>query len=489
MAAFLLTGCSSSIKTSQKSYKINLYNGPSIPISEKDIFKKFGLSSKQFGYVVYDLEKKKIISKYNSSKLFIPGSVSKVVIAIAALNVLGGDFRFKTQLAYKGKIDAGVLKGDLYIKGFGDPLLQISDLMNFVEVLKKYGIKKIEGKLFYDQSYLINTLQIDPVGGSTSYFNPGISALSVDYNRQIAHWFHLKETINLFLVPKLSSCQIGYSSRTNLETGFNYERKVKPDVWTLSSKYLPPKGVKSLPVKKPALFTALMFKKIARMNNINIPVIEEGVMSSDCKVMFTHRGLPLVLIVKHLLRKSKNMVAELLLLATVKKLTGKKYSLKNASVVISNWFQKNMPNVDWQGFKILNGSGLSSHTRVSSLQIMKILEYGSKKMYSGNSIISLLPISGWKGTLFSRLNYPNSAFHVWAKTGTMHYVSGLAGFFFTNSGKRMLFSLLTSDFKRRKIIDSIKSPKRLKALKSVHKWIANSRNVQNLIISKWILEL
>ena len=62
--------------------------------------------------------------------------------------------RFKTELLIDGVIKDNVLYGDLYLKGYGDPTLKTDDLSLFVDAVKKLGVTKVQGSLFYDNSYL-----------------------------------------------------------------------------------------------------------------------------------------------------------------------------------------------------------------------------------------------------------------------------------------------------------------------------------------------
>ena len=71
------------------------------------------------------------IAEYNSGIRMMPASNVKVFTTGLALNELGADYRFKTRLAYSGSIEDGVLKGDLYIVGGGDPTIGARDSVAF----------------------------------------------------------------------------------------------------------------------------------------------------------------------------------------------------------------------------------------------------------------------------------------------------------------------------------------------------------------------
>ncbi|MCI6161644.1 MAG: D-alanyl-D-alanine carboxypeptidase/D-alanyl-D-alanine-endopeptidase [Prevotellaceae bacterium] len=102
------------------------------------------------GICIYDLTADSAIYRYNDRQLMRPASTMKIVNAVAALDKLGGSYLFKTQLLYSGRIDSGVLQGNVYCKGGMDPLFNGDDMKAFVESLKKMGIDTIRGNVLAD---------------------------------------------------------------------------------------------------------------------------------------------------------------------------------------------------------------------------------------------------------------------------------------------------------------------------------------------------
>ena len=82
------------------------------------------LRNADWGFVVYDPKTKKVISSYNETSSFIPASTTKLLTTETALSLLGEKFKWITQLEYSGTIDHdGVLNGNIYVVGSGDPSL------------------------------------------------------------------------------------------------------------------------------------------------------------------------------------------------------------------------------------------------------------------------------------------------------------------------------------------------------------------------------
>ena len=106
----------------------------------------------QVGLMVYDLDADSVIFRHNERQLMRPGSTMKVVTAITAIDRLGGDYQFKTELCYTGKVEGRTLRGDLYCVGGFDPRFNNDDMNAFVEAIKKMGVDTIHGRIVADKS-------------------------------------------------------------------------------------------------------------------------------------------------------------------------------------------------------------------------------------------------------------------------------------------------------------------------------------------------
>lgn len=114
---------------------------------ESNMFK-----TSQLGMLIYDLTADSAIFAHNDKWLMRPASTMKVITAITAIDKLGGDYKFKTQLCYTGRIDSSTLVGDVYCVGGFDPRFNGDDMHAFVETLNKMGIDTIRGHLYADLS-------------------------------------------------------------------------------------------------------------------------------------------------------------------------------------------------------------------------------------------------------------------------------------------------------------------------------------------------
>lgn len=106
----------------------------------------------QLGLCVYDLTTDSLLYAHGHQQRMRPASSMKVVTAVTALDRLGGDYQFSTQLYATTAPTDSVLQGSLVARGGFDPLFGRDDLRAFVEALRQRGIRRITGNLLLDVS-------------------------------------------------------------------------------------------------------------------------------------------------------------------------------------------------------------------------------------------------------------------------------------------------------------------------------------------------
>ena len=106
----------------------------------------------QLGLMVYDLTADSTLYTRGHRQLLRPASTMKLVTAIAAIDKLGGSYQFRTSLYYTGRVDSGVLSGDIYCVGGFDPRFNADDLKAFVDGIKSMGVDTIRGRILADRT-------------------------------------------------------------------------------------------------------------------------------------------------------------------------------------------------------------------------------------------------------------------------------------------------------------------------------------------------
>ena len=131
-----------------------------VPVPVKQLLQAPYMQGASFSLIVKDVKEGKTVYSYDTDRLLSPASVLKTVTTATALEILGEDYRYPTSLEYDGTLQDGVLHGNLYIKGSGDPSLGSSHfapeqnkfLATWIAALQKAGIKQITGSVISDES-------------------------------------------------------------------------------------------------------------------------------------------------------------------------------------------------------------------------------------------------------------------------------------------------------------------------------------------------
>jgi serine-type D-Ala-D-Ala carboxypeptidase/endopeptidase (penicillin-binding protein 4) len=118
----------------------------------------------------------------------IPASNEKLAVTYASLLALGPSFRFSTDVLGEGELDGTLWRGDIVLKGYGDPTLSTLDLLSLASQLRSQGIRRVTGQVVGDESFF-DAKRMAP--GWKPYFflneSPALSALTVDRGRYKDH--------------------------------------------------------------------------------------------------------------------------------------------------------------------------------------------------------------------------------------------------------------------------------------------------------------
>jgi D-alanyl-D-alanine carboxypeptidase/D-alanyl-D-alanine-endopeptidase (penicillin-binding protein 4) len=458
----------------------------------------------QLGYILIDPQTKEVLEKYQDQVSFIPASTTKIPTTFAALRILGPRHRFKTYLAYRGKIQNDTLIGDLYIKGTGDPVFYISHLTQFAESLRRMGIRKITGNLFYDESHFAPQATIEEGREPWASFNSGMSALSLDFNQFKVHWKSGSDpsVSYVYTIPEFSFLRLALGDHPNgSETSWNYRKNEENEEWFLSPD-TSPTGQARLPLKNPALATASVLVSLCQIRGISFssPQVSPraGNLPQDAKVILVHESPPLIELVESTLEYSNNLMAELILMETAryrqfqKKSKGMKHpiTLPQASKEIEAWIQKVILREKHSSFRMINGSGLTSQNRISPAQLAEILWSADQTRLNSRPYETLLNVTGKKGNLENRLRDPDLALRILGKTGSLYFTRSLAGYLYTSRGRKLIFATFATDWERRRKIDERKDaiPVSLPVtlIDQAKQWGQKAQRVQDELIQSWV---
>jgi len=126
-----------------------------------------------------------VVAETNAQTSFIPASSIKTVTTATALEILGPDFRFVTELQSSAPLKDGVIEGDVVIVGGGDPMLALADLRAWAATLKERGLRQITGRLTVDATVFPGSIYGDfwNWGDIGNGYGSGIAGLNLEHNR------------------------------------------------------------------------------------------------------------------------------------------------------------------------------------------------------------------------------------------------------------------------------------------------------------------
>ena len=401
------------------------------------------LANANISLLVKDLATNKTICQYRPTNSSIPASTMKLVTTATALELLGPTFRFQTKLEIDGTLSStGILNGNLYIRGGGDPTLgseHLGDkdfLTKWVEEVKKAGIKKITGQIIADGS-LYDNEGVNPkwtwedIGNYYAAGAYGISYMDNTYQLVLRSGPVGSTPEILRIVPEmpamtfenqLKSTTIEFDSAYFYGAPHSYLRSIRGEIPANRIEYI----IKG-DIPNPGLLLAEHFQEKLTESGIAIHQLPSDIVPENMgrRVILVHESPELSEIIKETNVKSNNGYAEQIFryLATTKNPVAT--SNRAVQVVRSFWKSKGLPV---EQLFMYDGCGLSPVDAVSSQFFVDLLVYMQTISPYKEAFFNSLPVSGKSGTLTNFLQKSALQGKVHANSGTISRVKCYAGY-------------------------------------------------------------
>ncbi len=419
------------------------------------IFKKVGVGERSLGVSIVDLQSGSHLVSLNEQGVLSPASASKLLTAYVALKRLGMDFSFETSVYVSQPWDrAGVLHGDLQIKGSGDPSLSTKDLIAMAYSLKSQGLKRIEGRIVLDDS-AFDSAEVDSTrisSDSTRPFNAAVSALNLNQNIFRLGLSADSETATRFFVePKNDYIHIKNLVKQASEgqgSGVSQKRVAQnkdQESYELNGKIS--KNQKTpvfleINVANPPRYLGAVFVEILKDMGISMkrkdPLVLSSVRGGD-RVAIT-RSEPLFSLVAEMNKSSSNVYADSLVKMLGHQVFNESGRFERGLQIINE--EAIRLGINNAGFKFVSGSGLTRFNRMSPAHFTKLFIEAFKDFDVFPEWLSSLSIAGIDGTLEKKM-HGNPAFgRLRGKTGTIDGVSSLVGVLKTRGGRLLSFAAI-----------------------------------------------
>jgi len=380
-------------------------------------------------FSVYDQSTNSFVFNVNQNTPLKPASNMKIITAGAALLYLKPEYRINTFIYYNSsKIIGGVLDGDIYLKGGGNPALNADGLMLLAEKIRALGIIKITGKIIYDNTLFPVILPgKDFLKDLSPIILPAISPISINNNIISVYSKDGRLTTNVnSTFIKIVKSNSGSPKIKETENGVT--------VYLNSSAIN--KGTRAVHffIKNPALLASLILKEKCSDLGIEIKGTPQA-GKSPSGLQEISAGTELINILKETNSNSNNFYAETLYQSLLAIFPSNKSTDK-----ILSYF--NSSGIELRGSVMKDGSGISSGNRLSALSLVSVLKKLSESGKISSDFKQTLSVAGISGTL--KEPYINSVLKgsFSGKSGFMAGVSSISGYLKTKSGKNIIISLI-----------------------------------------------
>ena len=414
---------------------------------------------------------------YNAKVGTPPASVAKAITALYALDTLGPKHRFVTRLVATGGVSGGIIKGDLILVGGGDPTLDTRDLASMAAALKAEGIREVRGNFKVAEGALPFVKTIDRDQPDHVGYSPAVSGIALNYNRVHFEWRRAGKGFGVTMDarsdnyrPDVAMATMQIKKRST--PIYTYKDGGRTDNWTVASGALGKGGARWLPVRKPALYAGDVFQTLARSHGIVLKNPKVIGRTPESTTLVAHQSDELRSILKGMLRYSTNLTAEMVGMAASSRRKGRVSSLKASASEMNRWADETLGT---SSMALVDHSGLGSDSRMTADDMVQALVHAYRSQVL-RPILKSIKMRDSKGRPVK--SHP---IKVDAKTGTLHFVSGLGGYMTAQDGTVLAFAIFAADEGAR--------AKLTKATRErppgARTWNRRAKNLQQKLIDRW----
>lgn len=406
------------------------------------------------------------VASANPELACIPASTQKLITTAAAMDILGPDHQFTTQLVATGEVDKGILQGDLYIVGGGDPSLGspylngvpgLDDLLiRWQRAITKAGIKRVNGRIIGDASYYGTDGVASgwPWSDIGNYYGAGAFGLNIHENFYFLDFLQRTkegskpllqgprpQVPGLELTNELRSGPRGSGDQAYIYGApYGYDNYVRGTI---------PVGTRRFTIKgalpDPPLFAAQALCRHLEANNIPVSLAAESDRTLGSgrfrpgRVIDTYESPSLAQLVDRTNLRSLNLYAEALL-REVNKARGKEGFELSSAEILADWLTGQGLEVATARFE--DGSGLATRNFISPDLMTDFL----RKQAGATRWRASVPVAGKSGSMKGYLKGTAAEGRLAAKSGSLGAVRAYAGYATRKDGQELAFTIMVNNF-------------------------------------------
>lgn len=434
---------------------------PSTPSTLDQLLADPVLNGATVSVMVRDARSGSTLYQHNPRTRLIPASNLKLLTTAAAMDVLGPQYRFSTQLLSNGTQQGGRLAGNLYLRGLGDPTTQFADYQALAAQLASQGVRQVQGDLVFDDTWFdAERLGVDwAQDDESTYYGAQISALTVSPNTDFDAGtllvtakapVALGQPVNVVVSPSTDYVQLSNRAISGPGNSYAITRQHGTNLLQLSGALAPGKQTRQwVSVWEPTQLVANLFEQALVQQGIQVlgRRVIGGASPATATVLAEHQSAPLQDLITPLLKLSNNNMSEALLKAMGRE-TANAGTAAAGVAAVAAFMQRQ--GLDPATLNQVDGSGLSRRNLVSAQNLTDLLLASAKQPWF-DAWYNALPIAGnadrmTGGSLRYRLRGTAAENNLHAKTGSMAGVSSLSGYITDAEGRRLVFSMISNNY-------------------------------------------
>lgn len=423
-----------------------------------------------------DLETGEMIESLGATEALPPASTAKAITALYALEALGPGHRFATRIIATAPPVDGVIQGDLVLAGGGDPTLTTDELADLAAAVRAQGITGITGRFLCWGGALPAIAQIDGTQPEHVGYNPSVSGLNLNYNRLYFGWKRSGSGYQIAVdargrrhAPLVAMARVTLADRA--APIFDHRIRAGIEEWSVARPALGAEGGRWLPVRQPEFYAADVFRTLARAQGLTLPEPEISNRVPAGAVVAATESAPLATILTGMLKHSTNITAEAVGMAATVRLAPIQRHAQSGRAM-SGWMTE---RIGGGRPRFVDHSGLGGASRVTPQEMIAALVL----LGPGAGLADIMkPVKLRDG---QGRALKTGAGDIRAKTGTLNFVSTLAGYVTGPGGRPMAFAILSGDVARR---DALPLEQRERP-PGGRAWLGRARGLQNALLARW----
>ncbi len=398
-----------------------------------------GLPADAVSIVVREVTSGELMLDVNPTTPRTPASVMKLLPTYAALDMLGPAYTWKTRAWADGTISRGVLRGNLYLQGGGDPLMNIERWWRFVSDLRQTGLKRIEGDIVIDNSRFAPNTEAPGDFDNRPWRTYNVLPDALLVNLQSAEFVIRPSVtgrgIDVEVDPRPDNLVV--ENRAQLVSGHCRGRargvaittpRSDPDKVVITgqlSSSCGPQVTRRVIMAAPEFAYGSFLTLWKQQGGELAGGMGRGETPKTAKLLVKHESLTMAEIVRVTNKFSSNVMARTLVLTLAAEKGETPATPETGTRIIDDWLRRQ--GLVFPDLVIGNGSGLSREARISADNLARLLVAAWNSRYAPEYLASL-PLGGLDGTLRQRFAGLADANRVRMKTGTLNGTSSLAGY-------------------------------------------------------------